>query len=148
MTRAVVIRNGSPRLKLGSLVGSYPGQRSCRLPEHRLRDDLARSISGITEAVLPYGRADVATETHVFEVERAEAWRDAVRQVLAYSAQCGLVPAIALFGATPHDVVLGRFLRLRDGRPPIALWWHNGWSWEFVRSRRDCRTMRAPQGLL
>lgn len=142
MIRHVTKRGAELRPVIGGLVGSYPGQRACVLREHVLRDELARRLSGITEAVLPYGRADVATDRYVIEVEPARAWRHAVRQVLAYAAQAGLEPGVALFGAASRDVVLKRYLSLRDGRPPVALWWwHEGLGWQRISARTDCRSM-------
>jgi hypothetical protein len=124
--------------------GRYPGQSACQLLEHHLRDELARQLRGATEAVLPYGRADVMTADLVFEVEPVKAWRHAVRQVLAYSVQCNKVPAVALFGATHRDEVLRIYLRLRDGKPPVQLWWHSGLRWGRIGSRAACRNMAAP----
>jgi hypothetical protein len=77
------------------IAGWPPGAASGQLLEHRLRDNLATQLGGITEAQLPYGRADVLTKDTVFEVEPAENWRHGVRQVLAYAAQVGLPPAVA-----------------------------------------------------
>jgi hypothetical protein len=127
------------------LYGRVPGASSVVILEHRLRDDLARHVRGVTEAVLPYGRADVMTEQSVFEVEPAGSWRAGVRQVLAYAAQTGLPPSLALFGEAHRDLVLKIYLRLRDGSPAIVLWWHNGWSWERITSRAACRNMKDPQ---
>jgi len=128
--------------------GWPPGTASARLEEHRLRDKLASQLGGITEANLPYGRADVLTTTAVFEVERADNWRQGVRQVLAYSAQTGLPPAIALFGAIHHTDLLKRYLKLRsdwwrDTCTPIALWWWAGHAWTHISSRTRCRNMPA-----
>lgn len=127
--------------------GRMPGASGIVHPEHQLRDELARQVGGVTEAVLPYGRADVMTEKLVFEVESAGNWRAGVRQVLAYSAQVGLPPSLALFGAMHHDIVLKTYLRLRDGHPAIDLWWYAGWSWEHVSSRKHCRNMMEPQSI-
>ena len=66
------------------IVSWPPGAAGGQLLEHRLRDKLATQLGGITEAQLPYGRADVLTKDTVFEVEPAENWRHGVRQVLAY----------------------------------------------------------------
>jgi hypothetical protein len=125
--------------------GRIPGTSSVVVLEHRLRDDLARHVRGYTEAVLPYGRADVMSEQSVFEVEPAGSWRAGVRQVLAYAAQTGLPPSLALFGEAHRDLVLKIYLRLRDGSPAIVLWWHNGWRWERITSRAACRNMKDPQ---
>jgi hypothetical protein len=128
------------------ITGWPPGTAGGQLEEHRLRDKLAAQLGGITEACLPYGRADVLTATAVFEVETARKWRDGVRQVLAYSAQAGLPPAIALFGTIHHDELLKRYLKLRgnlwhDTPTPIALWWWAGLTWTHISSRSRCRNM-------
>lgn len=129
--------------------GWPPGTAPARLTEHRLRDQLAAQLHGITEAVLPYGRADVLTRNAVFEVEPRRSWRNGIRQALAYSAQTGLPPAIALFGAIHHDELLKLYLKLRDQRlhanaGPIALWWWTGGTWIHISARSRCRNMPAP----
>jgi hypothetical protein len=43
--------------------GHAPGVAGATLPDHELRDELARQLNGMTEAVLPYGRADVLTKS-------------------------------------------------------------------------------------
>lgn len=95
---------------------------------------------------LPYGRADVLTASVVFEVEPAPNWRHGIRKALAYSAQTGLPPVIALFGAIHHDALLKMYLRLRgdryhDNARAIILWWWNGYSWQHIASRKACRNM-------
>lgn len=121
--------------------GHAPGVASTTLPEHELRDRLARQLNGITEAVLPYGRADVLTKSAVFEVETYRGWRTGARQVLAYSSQCGLPPALALFGQIHRDDLLKLYVKLRDGRPPMQLWWWTGYSWKAISSRKSCHNM-------
>ena len=124
--------------------GRIPGLSGTVHLEHYLRDELARRIRGVTEANLPYGRPDVMTDQAVFEVEPLAKWRNGVRQVLAYSAQTGLEPTLALFGAAKNDQVLKLYLKLRDGSPRVHLWWYSGRGWESVHSRRCCTVMRAP----
>ena len=51
--------------------------------------ELARTVNGLCEVVLPVGRADAASATAVFEVEPARSWRFGVRQVLGYAGQTG-----------------------------------------------------------
>ena len=131
------------------ITGWPPGTARGRLLEHKLRDKLAAQLGGITEANLPYGRPDVLTATAVFEVEAAKNWRHGVSQVLSYSAQSGLPPAIALFGAIHHDALLKLYLKIRDclGRAnygAIALWWWAGVGWTPISSRSRCRNMPAP----
>lgn len=131
------------------ITGWPPGMAGGRLLEHRLRDELAAQLGGITEATLPYGRPDVLTATAVFEVEPAKNWRHGISQVLSYSAQVGLPPAIALFGAIHHDALLKLYLKIRDGMGrsnygAIALWWWAGTAWTPISSRARCRNMPAP----
>ena len=121
---------------------SQPGQGRRVLEEHRLSDELAKQVDGVIELVLPYGRAEVATSTTVWEVERVSNWRDGVRQVLAYSVQSQLSPALGLFGVAPRAHVLDVYLRLRDGSPPIALWWYKHGRWVQITSRRACTEVR------
>jgi hypothetical protein len=144
LRRAITLPDGR------KVYGWPPGAAHGRLLEHQLRDKLAAQLGGITEAVLPYGRADVLTATAVFEVERHRSWRHGAQQVLAYSAQTGLPPAVALFGPIHHDDLLSLYLKLR-GDPyhgnagALALWWWNGYGWEHVSSRTRCRNMPAPR---
>lgn len=127
-----------------TILGYVPGMSGTVHFEHFLRDELARRLRGLTEAKLPYGRADVITEQSVFEVEPFTKWRNGVRQVLAYSAQTGLQPTLALFGEARRDEVLKVFLKLRDGSPRVHLWWYSSRTWHGVGARRDCRAMGAP----
>ena len=118
------------------------------LLEHRLRDKFAAQL-GVTVANLPYGRPDVLTATAVFEVEPAKNLRHGARQVLGYSAQASLPPAIALFGAIHHDALLKLYLKIRDGMGranagAVALWWWAGVAWTPISSRARCRNMPAP----
>lgn len=137
--RAAVTLPGGRRV-----LGWQPGVAAVTLHEHELRDELAAQLGGITEASLSYGRADVMTAAAVFEVETYAKWRDGVRQVLAYSAQCDLPPALALFGNARGSQVLRLYYTLRDGPPPIQMWWHTGDRWEHIASPRVCRNMRVP----
>lgn len=97
------------------ITGWPPGAAGGQLLERRLRDKLATQLGGITEAQLPYGRADVLTKDTVFEVEPAENWRHGVRQVLAYAAQVGLPPAVALFGTVAAERMLAVYEQLSGG---------------------------------
>lgn len=135
--------------------GWLPGSAGSQLLEHRLRDKLATKLGGITEAQLPYGRVDVLTKDTVFEVEPAENWRHGVRQVLAYAAQVGLPPAIALFGTVAAERMLAVYEQLSGGqwatRPPVpvALWWWDERTWQPITGRGKCldmaRLLDAPQ---
>jgi hypothetical protein len=129
------------------ITGWPPGAAGGQLLEHRLRDNLATQLGGITEAQLPYGRADVLTKDTVFEVEPAENWRHGVRQVLAYAAQVGLPPAVALFGTVAAERMLAVYEQLSGGqwatRPPVpvALWWWDERTWRPITGRGKCRDM-------
>jgi hypothetical protein len=130
------------------ITGWPPGQAGGQLEEHRLRDKLAAQLHGITEATLPYGRADVLTERIVFEVEPWRQWRHGVRQVLAYSVQTGLPPALALFGTIHRDDLLKLYLKLRGdicrgNAGAVGLWWWAGDFWQHISSRARCRNMPA-----
>jgi len=123
--------------------------------EYRVRDDLARQLGGLTEVNLPLGFADVATSLAVFEVEPRHSWREGARQVLAYSAQCGLPPAIALFRAIPAAEMLAIFTELRAvdlhglHADLIDLWWWTGHAWRQITGPELCVDMphRAVFGL-
>ena len=106
---------------------------------------LARMIDGACEVVLPCGRADVATNTDIYEVEPARSWRTGVRQAFAYAGQTGLSPGLALFGEADY---LKLYLFLRDLLPEITLWvWDGGGGWERITSRRTASVVRRyPDG--
>jgi hypothetical protein len=137
------------------VTGWPPGAAGGQLLEHRLRDKLATQLGGITEAQLPYGRADVLTKDTVFEVEPAENWRHGVRQVLAYAVQAGLPPAVALFGTVAAERMLAVYEQLSGGRwasrpsVPVALWWWDERTWQPITGRGKCLDMAqrldAPQ---
>jgi hypothetical protein len=126
-------------------------QRGCpateTVEECRVRDDLARHLGGLTEAGLPLGFADVVTSRAVFEVEPRHSWQEGARQVLAYSAQCGLPPALALFRAIPAAEMLGIFTELRAidlhglHADFIDLWWWTGQAWQQITSPALCADM-------
>lgn len=121
--------------------GRRPGQAPATLPEHLLRDELAFQLDGITEAALPYGRADVLTSTTAFEVEPLRSWKTGARQALAYAVQTGCEPGLAIFGTASPPEVLRLYLKLRDERPPIQFWSWNGCKWVHITSRAACRAM-------
>ena len=126
-------------------------QRGCPATEsvedYRVRDDLARQLGGLTEVCLPLRFADVATSRAVFEVEPRHSWREGARQVLAYSAQCGLPPALAIFRAIPAADMLAIFTELRaidlHGLHAnfITLWWWTGQAWQQITSPESCADM-------
>jgi len=96
---------------------------------------LAEQVGGIAEVVLPAGRADVATNTHVYEVEPARSWRRGAQQAYAYGAMSGLAPVLALFGEADY---LDIYVKVRDRMPGLALWRWNGGRWEGpVSNRKD-----------
>jgi hypothetical protein len=129
------------------IFGRAPGMSAVTLLEHRLRDELAVAVRGITEATLPFGRADVLTAETAFEVKSFTSWRSGVRQAIAYSVQTGCRPGLALFGKASRAEVLAVYLKLRNNRPPVDLWWHSGLGWEPITSRVSCRCRKAPEVL-
>lgn len=62
--------------------------------ESYFRDLLAKQVGGRIEVTLPFGRADVMTDTMVWEVEPATRYPAGVRQALHYGAMTGLPAAI------------------------------------------------------
>ncbi len=125
------------------LTGHYPGNCAQNTSESDVRDSLAKQVHGLIEVSLPIGRADVATETDVFEVEPFRSWGAGIQQVLSYAAQTGMRPNIALFGDSSKDDRLRIFKKLRDKLGytatgfPCRLWIHqpSGW-WEQITSAK------------
>lgn len=119
----------------GSAIGQWP-QDVVGTGEGPYIANLASAVRGIAEVKLPAGRADVANETHVWEVEPVRSWRHGAQQAYAYSAMSGLLPALALFGAADY---LSIYLQIRDGMPPIQLWVWRGAQFERTTSRVSAR---------
>lgn len=125
--------------------GSIPGADGAATGEAFYRDKLARQLRGLVEVALPFGRADVATTTDVFEVEPVDRWRHGVRQVLAYAVQCNLVPNIALFGETTKDERLRMYLRLRDKLRCECVLWLYGPTYGWYRVTSRPAALRVPR---
>lgn len=131
--------------RLLALDRGYPASEA--IPEYRVRDELARQLDGVIEARLPLGFADVVTATAVFEVEPRHSWQTGARQVLAYAAQCGLTPALALFGAIPEREMLRLYRKLRSinvhltAARVVDLWWWTGADWKQITSSDLCSDM-------
>lgn len=90
--------------------------------EHYFRDLLAKQVGGRTEVILPFGRADVMTDTMVWEVEPASRYPAGVRQALQYASQTGLTAALASYG--PNALVTKVFDHLAKlPAPGVELWW-------------------------
>jgi hypothetical protein len=128
-----------------------------RMEEPWLRDELARQLDGITEGHVTSGRvnlgfADVVTKQRVFEVEPYYSWRHGARQVIQYAAQCGLKPALAVFGYIRqrrlHDIHKSLPVIELPGlrsRGPIELWCSTGPAWIPVTRARQLTDM--PHGI-
>ena len=106
--------------------------------------DLARTVRGACEVVLPIGRADVMNKTAVFEVEPVASWRTGARQALAYAGQSGLTPALALFGEADY---LRIYLFLRDRLDGLDLWVWRG-TWVHTTNRQEAAIKYAADVLL
>lgn len=114
--------------------GRYPGSLGDR-GEAPYIARLAERVGGIVEVMLPVGRADVANDTTVFEVEPVRSWRKGARQAFSYAGMSGLRPALALFGDFPDRDLLPTFIRVRDGMAPLELWVWTCGRWEQITSR-------------
>lgn len=102
--------------------------------EHYFRDLLAAQVGGRAEVTLPFGRADVLTDTTVYEVEPAQRWREGVAQALQYAAQVPQQGAVALYGdETPRAKVRTALAALPP--PGLELWWLSGE--QFIRIDED-----------
>lgn len=112
--------------------------------EHYFRDLLARQVGGRTEVPLAFGRADVMTDTMVWEVEPASRYPAGVRQALHYGAMTGLPAAIATYG--PNKLVTKVFDRLAQlPAPGVELWWLFERQFVPVRSAAEAQKI-AKQG--
>lgn len=120
---------------LGTFSGRYPQQMRAT-GEGPYIAALARHVNGACEVALPFGFADVACETTVFEVEPVKSWRQGARQALAYAGQTGLDPALALFGDADY---LKIYDYVRKRLPSLTLWRWNYGAWEWLSSRRLAR---------
>lgn len=135
-------------LSFGSRASTRPAPRPAAQPargHHWYRDQLALQVDGAIEVSLDRHRADVVSATRVFEVEPRRTWRSGVGQAVTYSAQCGLRPALAVFGEIHRDELLRLYLQLRgetfDGLVPAAhveLWWWAGTQFERINARSRC----------
>jgi hypothetical protein len=94
-------------------------------PESHYRDMLARQVGGRIEVTLPFGRADVMTDTMVWEVEPAARWRDGVAQALQYAVQVPQRGAVALYG-NGVQVAKVRAELASLPAPGLELWWLAG----------------------
>jgi hypothetical protein len=113
--------------------------------ESHYRDLLAKQVGGRIEVTLPFGRADVMTDTMVWEVEPATRYPAGVRQALHYGAQTGLPPAIATYG--PAKLVTKVFAHLaRLPAPGVELWWLQEREFVPVRSAEEADAIaHSPQ---
>lgn len=110
--------------------------------EHYFRDLLARQVGGRTEVTLPFGRADVMTDTMVWEVEPASRYPAGVRQALQYASQTGLTAALATYG--PGTLVTKVFDHLAKlPAPGVELWWLHERRFVPVRSSDEAKTLVA-----
>lgn len=102
---------------------------------------LALTVGGVCEVALPVGRADVANNTTIFEVEPAKNWRTGLRQALSYAGQTGQKPALAIFGPADYLAV---FLFIRDRLPGTGFWVYRG-RWMEVTSRQTASPKHRPE---
>lgn len=115
----------------GTFYGRYP-QDGPKTTEGALSRKLAAKVGGSVEVVLKFcGRADVANNDRIWEVEPIQSWRKGLRQVLAYSVETGLKPCLAIYVAGVNDAsVKSIHAKLRDEfNSQVELWVYNGRGW-------------------
>lgn len=97
------------------------------------RNLLAEQTGGETEVRLLFGRCDVLTGTHVFEVEPTTSWRTGAGQALQYASQLEQQGALALYG---NPAVLPRVWSdlVRLAHPGLELWWFSDGVFVPIRS--------------
>lgn len=110
--------------------------------EHHYRDLLAKQVGGRTEVTLPFGRADVMTDTMVWEVEPAARYPEGVRQAIQYAVQTGLPAALAAYG--PTGLVTKVFDHLAKlPAPGVELWWLHAGVFMPVKSTEEAEILAA-----
>lgn len=113
------------------------------LPESHYRDLLAKQVGGKTEVRLPFGRADVLTDTHIYEVEPIGNWRHGAAQALQYAAQVTQRGALAVYG-DPGNLAQA-FAGLAMLPPPgLDLWWLADSGFVSVESADDAKRYTPP----
>lgn len=70
------------------------------------RDALAEHVGGRVEVSMKEGRADVVTETEVYEVDFQNKWKEGMGQVKVYAQSLGVKPVLALisYGQGPERI--------------------------------------------
>jgi DNA-binding CsgD family transcriptional regulator len=111
------------------------------------RDELAAQVGGVVELLMPFGRADVATQTDVFEVEPADRWSTGLQQAAAYGVLSGRRPNLAIYAETiiPVEKAVRIFEAMADLPTPIGLWIRGPNGWTTVERRP--RSAWEPGGL-
>lgn len=125
--------------KRGRVWGYKPGFFGHSKPEDPARDELAIQVDGLVEVGLFFGRADVMTPLHVWEVEPVKSWRHGAHQALSYAMQSGLRPNLAIFGPTSKDLRLRMFEELSRIQPKVTLWLR-GHEWHTITSASAARS--------
>lgn len=111
------------------------------IPESVVRDHLNLTLRGRVEVAVPFGRVDIVTDTHVFEVEPFATWRHGARQALAYSAQTGLRPAVAVYGDMSPAWVDEMFESCRD---MLDVWVLDDDRWAHITAKHQTRWCSPP----
>lgn len=108
--------------------------------ESHYRDLLAKQVGGRTEVRLPFGRADVMTDTTVWEVEPASHYPAGVRQALQYAIQSGLRGALAAYGQPAKAEKVFAHLAKLPG-PGVDLWWFHDTRFVPVQTAEQARAI-------
>src|ERR1039457_5760597 len=113
------------------------------LPESYYRDLLAKQVGGKTEVRLPFGRADVLTDTRIYEVEPIRNWRHGAGQALQYAAPVTQRGALAVYGYPGN--LASAFEGLAMLPPPgLELWWLADSGFVSVESAGDVKRYTPP----
>lgn len=140
MTHLVFDRNGRYRVAVDLPVRTALGEWVYSPDQYRgervYSAFLALQVDGLVEVDLnPFGRADVATERDVWEVEPLSSWKHGMRQVAAYVRGSGCRGNLALIGdAFPP---LQNIIFHECQNAGFRLWWWNSVAHRFDEMERQ-----------
>lgn len=127
-------------------IGNY------RQGERNIAAGLARAVGGLVEVQIRgrRQRADVGTDTTIWEVKQAAKWAQGWRQLRDYAEATGLKPALALYGKGSRMNAL-EYLYPLIGEPLATVWLlyaddrsrpHQPYGWVEIGNWRDTKHKR------